>query len=98
TLYLTEIELGLVPFRKVQAPPAVLDVVLDEPRAGSDVRVQRPRGAIGVAVGARAVEQSLGPRVGESHFACARRIVVRAPVRDQLDQDENGDRSERHPY
>ena len=86
------------PVGEVEARAPSVDVALHEPRERRDVGRPPPLGLVAVAVVARLLGDRLGLRVGPLEGVGGRRVgVAAAPVRDELDEDEQRRRRCRSP-
>ena len=79
-----------VPLAEVERAAAAVHVVRHEPRDRRDVAVPRPRRLVRVAVEAGVLRERAGLRRVPGRLLRDLRVRVRAPVRDRLDEREQG--------
>ena len=85
--------------REVGDTARLVDVVLHDPGERRDVRRPPPVRLVAVAVVARGLRERLGLRVGPLEGVGGRRVgVAGAPIRHELDEDEQHDRGADHPH
>jgi hypothetical protein len=85
------------PFRKIKPPAALIDIVLDEPRKWRNVTVPRPGGFIAMAIETGALCNCAYLGRAPLGFLNDCRIGMLPPVRNQLNDPEKCQRSQKKP-